>query len=75
MNFYTILEVIAFAFYSFIPVWAGGQAMNCYERGHPLRSAAAVIIATALNATAILVAMAWARNNWGFVTFLSNLMP
>lgn len=73
MNPITILQLALLGFIGFIPVWAGGQAMRCYDEGHVLKSVACVWVAVLMNISFVVLGMAFVRYNLSFVTILSAL--
>lgn len=73
MSVYTILEIAILLFIGFIPIWAGGQAMKCYDQGHVVRSVVCVWLAVLMNICFVMLAMAWVRYNLSFVTILHRL--
>lgn len=58
---------------AFVPVWAGGQAMKCYDQGNLGRAIWAITIATWLNVGALVFVYFIGRYNWGFDTILMLL--
>ena len=74
MTAYTFIQILILISLSFIPIWAGGQAMVCYNQGHLFKSVLCVIIATMVNVGYILLGMAWVRYDWNFVTILSRMI-
>ncbi len=73
MSVFTLIELLLLVSLSFIPVWAGGQAMKCYDQGHLFRSVVCVWIAMLINIGFVLLGMAWVRYNLSFVTILARL--
>ena len=74
MTTYMFLQVLILISFSFIPVWAGGQAMVCFNQGHLFKSVVCVVIATLINVSYIVLGMAWVRYDWSFVTILSRMV-
>ena len=73
MTAFTFIQIIFLVMLSFIPVWAGGQAMKCYDEGHIFKSVMCVWIAMLINISFVLFGMAWVRYDWSFVTILMRL--
>lgn len=73
MTLIAALQFLLLVSFSFIPVWAGGQAMKCYDQGHLFRSVICVWVAMLLIISFVLIGMAAVRYNFGFVTILSAL--
>lgn len=69
----TLLQAFVLLFFAFIPVWAGGQAMRCYDAGHIFRSVVCVWIAMAMNVGIFAVGYMVFRYNLSFVTILPYL--
>ena len=69
----TFLQAFIMLFFTFIPVWAGGQAMRCYDQGHIFRSVVCVWIAMLLNVGIFCAGYAVFRYNLSFVTILAAL--
>jgi hypothetical protein len=67
------LKWILLLFIAFIPVWAGGQAMRCYDKGQLWRSAFGVAMAVTLNVGLFVLVHASYRYNWSIVTILPLL--
>lgn len=74
MTLITIAQLLLLTFLAFVPVWAGGQAMTCYQQGNLWRSVAAVMISTGMILAGAVLIMIAVRYNWSFVTFLSAMV-
>jgi hypothetical protein len=62
------IMLVPLLFFAFIPVWAGGQAMRCYNEGYIWRSVACVWVAVTMNVGIFLLGCAFIRYNLNLVT-------
>jgi len=73
MNLLSILQSILLGILAFIPVWAGGQSVICYQQGNLWKATAAILIAVFMIICTVAVLVLALRYNWSFVTFFAAL--
>lgn len=58
---------------AFVPTWAGGQAMKCYDQGHICRSLACVVLSTGISVLYIAAAVLVVKYNIGINMILDAM--
>jgi uncharacterized membrane protein len=64
MSVLCFLSSVLLVFLLFIPVWAGGQAMKCYNDGNTVRSALGVLLGVAFNVVIFAAGFAFAKSGY-----------
>jgi hypothetical protein len=67
------IQISLLVLLAFVPTWAGGQAMKCYDQGHIYRSVACVVLSTGISVLYVAIAVLVVKYNLGINTILGAM--
>ena len=64
------VQLLLLAILGFVPTWAGGQAVRCYNEGHVLRAVACFLISSSITIGYVIIAVLAVKYGFGINTIL-----